>query len=56
MHIFIDSSVNHQSNKSYGCYLVLDSLEFIDTEEFINSLKNKIITVELNSNSSTDAE
>ena len=56
MHIFIDSSVNQQTNKSYGCYLLLDSLDFVDTKEFIDFINNKIIIVELQSKTSTDAE
>lgn len=56
MHIFIDSSVNPIEKKSVGCYLVLDTLDVVDSEEFPNNIICDLKTIQLKTTSSTDAE
>lgn len=55
VHVFIDSSVCPKV-KAYGCYLVLGSTEFIETDDFIKWIQSNIITIELNAKVATDAE
>lgn len=57
MHLFIDSSVLPKK-KSVGCYLLLDNNNnlCVDSVEFTTEIRNKIVTVNLQSVSSTDAE
>lgn len=56
MHIFIDSSVNPVEKKSIGCYLILDTLDIVNSAEFPNNIIHNLKTIQLNSISSTDAE
>jgi len=51
MHIFVDSSINHQKNKAIGCYVIVNDL---DTD--LEKIQENIQFVTLESNSSTSAE
>lgn len=55
VHVFIDSSV-WPKMKSFGCYVVLDSTEFIESKDFIKNIKSAVVPINLETKVSTDAE